>query len=618
MTAAPQVTLVTMPFASSRRPSLQLGLLKGLAERAGWKARTLHLNLDFAALVGRESYELLCQHRGVQVSDWIFASAAFGESAPDPHGLLVESLSAVVLEEFVRLGVAKPRQWLMRLRDTLVPAYLAAATQAVLATGAQVVGFTSTFQQNTASMALARHLKAVRPDLCTLFGGANFDDVMGLEFVRAVPCIDYAVIGEGDESFPEFLQQFAQHGHGRGVAGVAWRDEVGQVQHQARSAPFEALDGLPIPDYAEYFERAQRLGLLAPGGQQAVDLPLEGARGCWWGQKHHCIFCGLNAGTMKFRAKSPARFLDEIKTLSRRHQSFHIEAVDNIIDMSYFKTLLPEIEQLRSSWNFFFEVKSNLGPEQLAQLARAGVMRIQPGIESLSSPILQTMRKGVRGIQNVNLLRWSVHYGIMVSWNFLWGFPNETQAQYDAQQRLMAQLTHLQPPDGEGRLWMERFSPLYTQRELMGVRDIRPSASYRQVYPPEVDLERVAYFFDYAMDGALPDSAFDGITAQLQAWRSAWREQTRPTLRSFHAPGHLRLEDRRSSQTEGAYAFEGELADIYMGFFDRPTPLSTVAHRLDLPLAQVTEAVAQFEVHGLMMVEDRSALCLALPARAHS
>lgn len=614
----PRIALVTMPFASTRRPSLQLGLLKGLAERVGWEARTFHLNLDFAALIGRERYELLCQHRGMQLSDWVFSRAAFGDLAPDPDGLLVDELPASYVAEMVRLGVESPRQWLLRLRDALVPAYLTAAAQSVLSGAAEVVGFTSTFQQNTASMALAQLLKVRQPELCTLFGGANFDDVMGLEFVRSVACIDYAVIGEGDESFPEFLQQFGQKGHGRGIAGVAWRRADGQVEHVARSAPYNELDNSPVPDYAEYFERGHRLGFLDDGTGHQVDLPVEGARGCWWGQKHHCIFCGLNAGTMKFRAKSPDRFLDEVKTLSRRHRSFHIEAVDNIIDMSYFKTVLPEVEKLQTGWNIFFEVKSNLGPEQVAQLARAGVLRIQPGIESMSTPILSTMRKGVRAIQNVNLLRWCAHYGISVSWNFLWGFPDETLAHYQAQHALMSKLAHLQPPDGQGRLWMERFSPLFTQRELLGVTSVVPAASYRRVYPDFVNLERAAYFFDYEMVGALPETSFEPIVALLDGWRAAWRSERVPSLLSFSSPGHLRIEDRRSPSAEGAYVFDGELADIYMACFDRPTAIHSVADRLGLAHERVSEAISEFESRGLMMVEDRSALSLATPSRVRA
>ena len=57
------------------------------------------------------------------------------------------------------------------------------------------------FVQNAAALALARLLKERHPQLITVFGGANFDGEMGLEYVRALPWIDYAVLGEADETF---------------------------------------------------------------------------------------------------------------------------------------------------------------------------------------------------------------------------------------------------------------------------------------------------------------------------------------------------------------------------------------------------------------------------------
>src|SRR3954465_271775 len=40
---------------------------------------------------------------------------------------------------------------------------------------------------------------------------------------------------------------------------------------------------------------------------------IETARGCWWGAKNHCTFCGLNGETMGFRAKSADRVMTEIE-----------------------------------------------------------------------------------------------------------------------------------------------------------------------------------------------------------------------------------------------------------------------------------------------------------------
>ncbi|UXH76374.1 RiPP maturation radical SAM C-methyltransferase [Roseateles amylovorans] len=610
------IILCNLPFASAKRPSLQAGLLKGLAEQAGWRCSTLHLNLDFAVLIGSERYELLCQHRGVQLSDWLFSVAAFGASAPDPDGQLLQDLPPSFFTELQRLDIDDAPAWLLRLRHAVVPAYVSACGQAVLAADAEVVGFTSTFQQNTASFALARWLKQAQPRIQTLFGGANFDDVMGLEYVRSVPAVDFAAIGEADDSFPRWLRAMAKGEDAGAVEGIASRRPDGSVRYQPVGKPFERLDDLPVPDYAEYFTRAERLGFFDGQAGRAVDLPVEGARGCWWGEKHHCVFCGLNAGTMKFRSKSPQRFVDEVTALTRNYRSLHIETVDNIIDMSYFQTVLPIMQQLKASWNIFYEVKSNLTPDQIATLANAGVRRIQPGIESLSSPVLKLMRKGVRGIQNVNLLRWCRYHGIRVSWNLLWGFPGEAREHYDEQRALLPKLVHLQPPDGCGRLWMERFSPLYTQRELLGVTDIRPSASYRHVYPETVDLSRAAYFFDYAVQGALPDETFHPIAEFIEQWRTWAKGTPRPQLSCQSAPGYVRITDTRTPDRTGAYELGDELATVYQAFLDRPTSADMVARSTGIEVGRVHEAVQAFVDRELMMQEDTLALALAVPERA--
>src|SRR5947209_5761452 len=82
--SALRVVLVSMPFMEAHRPSIQLGLLKTLAAKHGFPVRTLHANLDFAARVGLDCYNLLCQHRGPMVGEWLFSLEAFPGTAPDP------------------------------------------------------------------------------------------------------------------------------------------------------------------------------------------------------------------------------------------------------------------------------------------------------------------------------------------------------------------------------------------------------------------------------------------------------------------------------------------------------------------------------------------------------
>ncbi|XXU88227.1 RiPP maturation radical SAM C-methyltransferase [Sorangium sp. So ce1099] len=608
-----RVALVTMPFVSMTRPSIQLGLLKAIGESHGFPVTTHHLNLDFAVQVSPTVYEHLCRHRGRLVGEWLFSLAAFGDRAPDLEDrFLVDLLPGAGGEP---AGSPESPERLRALRHEAVPRYLDHLIDAIAWGDFRAVGFTSTFQQNTASFALARRIKERHPGVTLIFGGSNFEGDMGVELCRSVECIDYAVCGEGDLAFPELLIALHEGRDPAGIPGVACRRR-GEVASPRPRPPLEQLDELPVPDYGEYFERAEALGLLPSAGRRVVDIPFESARGCWWGEKHHCTFCGLNGSTMAFRAKSPERVAKELAELARRYRSFQFEAVDNIVSTSYLKTLFTRLADERTDYQFFYEVKSNLTREQLKTLGGAGVRRIQPGIESLSSHVLKLMRKGVTGIQNVNTMRWSRYHGISVGWNLIWGFPGETAEDYREQAELIARLTHLEPPGGAGPIWMERFSPIYADRASFPAAYVRPEKSYAYVYPRHIELDKVAYFFDYQLENTLDASAYTGLSRAVAGWIEAWKRAPRPSLTYWSSPELLQIEDLRDPASFGTYTFEEPLASLYLAASERPLAVESIAAKagISAPAGEVEAALDEFCARGLMMREGRSFLALALPA----
>lgn len=611
--AAWPTVLVSMPFMGVDRPSIQIGLLKGVLGAHRFPVRTLHANLDFAAHIGADVYRLLCKRQERALGDWLFSVEAFGDDAPDPEGRLVDEVADAVP------GFGDDphdrRTRLLRLRRHDVPAYLDALLESEPWDAARLVGFSSTFQQNAASIALARRLKQRFPHLMTIFGGANFDGDMGAEWVRAVDCIDAAVVGEGDVAFPALLDALAVGADPSAVPGVVCRVD-GAVVSTPPGPPVRRLDDLPSPDYDEYFVRAERLGLLTPAGQRRVRIPFESARGCWWGAKHHCTFCGLNGSTMQFRAKSPGRVAEELAGLARRYRTFRFEAVDNILDLTYLTELLPRLINEGTSYDVFYEIKANLTRAQVRLLAQAGVLHIQPGIESLSSGVLRLMRKGIRAAQNVNLLRWGAYYGVRVSWNILYGFPGESADDYAEQIAAIPHLVHLRPPNSAGRLWLERFSPLFTGA-APGIGTRAPERSYGYVYPAGVDLERVAYFFEYELAGdRLPESTYADLHEAIDKWTAAWERDEPPVLTYWTAPGFLQIYDGRSAGAEGTFTFHDELADIYLACVDRPTTVAAIHQRLGgrSALEAVEEAVHEFHRRGLVFRDGSLVLALALPA----
>jgi ribosomal peptide maturation radical SAM protein 1 len=604
-----------MPFMDPYRPSIQLGLLKALAARCGFPVRTCHAYLDFAAAIGADLYKRLCDHRGALIGDWLFSLAAFGDAAPDRDAHILDDLT----DDLSYLGASHEdaREKLLQIRNRDVPAYLDSLADSFSWPDVTVVGFTSTFQQNAASFALARRLKQRYPKIMTVFGGANFEGEMGLELVRAVDFIDAAIIGEGDEAFPRLLGVLTADGNLDEVPGLARRQD-GVVAVTAPTPVMDQLDDLPAPDYDEYFQHAEDLGVLPRVGRRDVWLPIETGRGCWWGAKHHCTFCGLNGEMMRFRSKSGEHVLTELALQARRYRSFRFQAVDNILDMAYFTKLFPVLADDETGYEIFYEVKANLSREQLKVMAQAGVTHIQPGIESLSSNVLRLMRKGVRAIQNINLLRWAQYYGIKVSWNLLWGFPGETEQDYARQAEVMPQLWHLTPPENSARICLERFSPMFTERDTFRLRYRSPERSYRYIYPETVDLERVAYFFDHEFDGGLPDSAYVDVRRAADEWFRAWQDGSPPVLKYWSAPGFVQIYDERQRGQGGSYTLEDALADLYLACINRPTTAAAVRASLglDLPTEGIQELFEEFQKLGLMFLDGQFVLALAVPAVA--
>ena len=528
-----RVLLVNMPWGPIDVPSLALGILKNSVanlphrvdidilhaniEYVDWATGELDLDYEDYIYYSNETYFVGC-------GDWVFSSALHGDPSwgVDRFRADFTGSSGAGVQPYERRE-AKPTIEPSRIERTIqlherAPDFIRLIVERMLSSAPDVVGFTTTFQANVAALAAAHEIKRVSPGTITVFGGANCDGPQGAALHRNFEFVDFVVRGEGEMAFPELLETIQKNGDASTVPGLCWRSTDG------RSVPNEMLSRpLPpgrivSPDYSGYFER---LDDSVAGNWVEPKLIIEGARGCWWGEKHHCTFCGLNGSAMEFRSKSPSRFLDEIHTLAERHQVLDMVVVDNILDMRYLRSLLPDMIESGHDLRIQYEIKANMKYDQLAVLARAGVISVQPGIESLNSRVLQIMRKGVTGCQNVRVLRDGESLGMSVYWNYLYGFPTETDEDYlDAISQLPA-LHHLHPPVGSNRIGIERFSPYFDDPSL-GFSELRPDAQYYRNYDlSEEELFDLAYLFDAppkGIDDELATQLADGIAQWIRSY----------------------------------------------------------------------------------------------------
>ncbi|OIJ69153.1 RiPP maturation radical SAM C-methyltransferase [Streptomyces mangrovisoli] len=511
-----RVLLVNMPWSPIDLPSLALGILKRSVDEhvEGATCEVLHANLEFTDWITKRGefsaedyqyYALSSYFLGC--GDWVFSSALYD----DPEWKD---------EEFLSVMTAKLRRSRMEMTRRLhreVPEFVDDIARRIVAMEPDVVGFTSTFQQNTAALAAARHVKRLAPHVVTVMGGANCDAEQGASVHRNFPFVDHVVRGEGEDAFPRLLTAL-RDGDGAldDIPGLCHRTADGaSVANSMATGPLAPARILP-PDYTGYFEHLARS---VARNWVEPKLVVEGARGCWWGEKHHCTFCGLNGSFMEFRSKSPDVFYDEIMGLAERHRILDMYVVDNILDMRYLSTVLPRVIDSGHDLRMHIEIKANMRRAQLQTLADAGLIYVQPGIESLNSRVLDLMDKGVSGCQNVRLLRDAAETGLSISWNYLHGFPGETADDYTPVIAQLPALEHLDPPvDLSARIAIERFSPYFKRPEL-GFTGLRPEEHYRFTYDlPEAELHDLAYVFE-APERGITEETVTRLNDALAAWK---------------------------------------------------------------------------------------------------
>ena len=570
------VVLLSLPWGQLDYPPIQLGILRAALEREGLGADVRSLELDFldhcvAATAARAPTDqlglaaynqVLEWSRDVSLGDWIFSVPPFREHWPELDDQYLALLRRHLIPESDIATALSFRQQ--------VPGFLEWCVHEIAAGAPAVVGFTTGANQSVASLTLSLLLKQRLPWLKIVLGGANCQGPMGAAVHRAFPWIDAVVRGEGERAFPALVKDVLAGNPIRPQPGLCYRD--GDCSVAIAEAPGSVImDEVPLPRYDEYFARLAAASF-EPELRPRVTLLYESARGCWWGERSHCTFCGISALAMPFRSKRPDLVMEELTALATRHATRNFLIVDYILDWRYFRDVLPRLRDAARGLKLFCETKANLRKDQVQLFRDAGFVSIQAGIESLSDPILRVMRKGVTAFQNIRLIKWCAELGVHLFWNVIYGLPGEPTDEYARMADVMRSLVHLEPPRLVP-LALERFSPYQQNPEAFGLVPMGPRRDYRFVYPmlDDTTLAELAYSFDYRHgDGRDPTAYVRPLREVVEMWH-ANREVGFGSLRYRRARKGLVVTDRRPGLPACEYRFDEVETAVYLACEDGAT-----------------------------------------------
>lgn len=606
-----QVCLVSLPFQNIENPVLSLSLLKSCLEEKNIPAGVLYANLDFAARIGLKAYYAIVlsgNYRELLLGEEVFAPAVFKQSAEPYLEFMYRELAP-----YLGAGAAKELEDFVLEAQQAVEAFLDEVVEEVLQTGANLVACSSTTQQNCACLAFFKRLKERAPQIITILGGPNCEREMGKALAEGFPWLDYVVSGEADSFWGEFCQkllagqrEFPEYPYIFTAAKVNQAEAIGYT---------EQLDRIPLPDYQDYFTS---LAGFPFAKEVKVGLLIETSRGCWWGEKNPCTFCGITGSRRTYRTKSPKRVQHEFAVLAERYGIRRFFAVDCVLAREFWQSVLPGLAPLQL--HIMYEIRTSTTREQLKALKTAGVSWVQPGIESVQDSLLELMNKGNRAIKHVELLKNLSRLGLRCCWILLCDFPGEDSLWYEEQLELLKSLTYLQPPDAVYRLRYDRFSVYQQRAEEYGLK-LKAAPAYYYIYPSVYHslLKDLCYFFE---DGRQSRPVYaQGFTKPVQLatfkfvenWRRTFNSSLRDRLNARLKGDCLEVVDLRRGSIQNFYQLTGCHKAVALAA-ERVITLTGLEQALDRTYTseEVADAVIYLQTKRLMVRIKNEILFLPL------
>ena len=287
--------------------------------------------------------------------------------------------------------------------------------ESILARRPWLVGFTCYLWNIDRSLWIAEQLKAARPDLQILVGGPEI--TADNAWVLGQPAVDFAAIGEGEQTFCELLAALRR--------SPAPRDTIDglYVAAQNRGAPARLPNfRRPLPDLNE-ISSPYLAGILDAADEQM--LLLETIRGCVF----KCKFCYYP------KSYDSLYFLSEEKILAnlehaRRRGAREVVLLDPTLnqkrDFNAFLRLLAKANPERQ-FTFFGELRAEgITSETARLLSEANFTEVEIGLQSVD-PIAQelmdrknNMRAFERGVRAM------LDAGLEVKVDLIIGLPGDT------------------------------------------------------------------------------------------------------------------------------------------------------------------------------------------------
>lgn len=289
------------------------------------------------------------------------------------------------------------------------------------------------FHLNTS---LAEKIKKSGSKIPIIVGGPHIT-IMKEKVAEQYPQFDYLFIGEAEQSLPNFLDVYQKGGDLSQVDGIIFKKDgtatVGKPQWIPTAIKITgstvgkefALDKYPFPARHLLPMKKYRLGTV---DGRTHFTSIHTMRGCPW----HCIFCASEAlNTTRMAMRSPRSVVDEIKKVKQDFPFItHIFLSDDVLTLwaeNHILKICDLIIEEGIKITFEGSTRANLvEDEMIARMAKAGLVRLSFGLETINTQMRSTMKKQVKLEDYPRSNKICEKYGVEAMNSTMIGLPGET------------------------------------------------------------------------------------------------------------------------------------------------------------------------------------------------
>lgn len=334
----------------------------------------------------------------------------------------------------------------------------------ILASDADVLGFSIQSTSALFTLELIRRIKAKAPSRKIILGGSNCYNISGdsssfrLNY-SLEQFADVIVVGEGEQTLLNVLELLGAGNALDNCKGIAV-PRNGKWAFNGFPDTKLDLNELPFPDFDAF-----NLNLYTAKNT----LPLQTSRGCVM----RCVFCTDTNFWRPYRFTRSENVLKTLLEMKARYDTKIVDLNDSLMNgnSKNLEALCDRIieNKLEIAWGGNCRIDKTMSDSVFKKMKCAGCNYVLLGIESASDKILKLMKKGFDSKDAQNFIAACFRNDIHVTANWIVGFPGETEGDFMATVNFIKKNRLYIKRNTFSALAINQFSYLDEHRDEFGV-----------------------------------------------------------------------------------------------------------------------------------------------------